>query len=298
MREAMVKLYFEKAGLLTTIQDLGRPNYQAFGIPKSGVMDKFAYKMANRLVDNPAGSPVLEITYLAPKIEIIGSCQMALTGANLSPKHNGKDASMYETITIKNQAKLSFGKVQNGCRAYLAIRGNWLVDKYLGSYSTLVNSVLSQKIQKGDELLIQPLSKIPKRIFPKKLRPKYPNEVVIRVLPAPEFELFNHYAIGFFFSQAYTVTTDSNRTGYRLQEKIPDFTTQQEIISSGIIAGTIQITHSGQAIVLLADAQTTGGYPRIAQVITADLDKFAQLKPHDKIRFQLISLEEAYQVLK
>lgn len=297
MLKKHIRIFFEKAGLETTVQDLGRSDYLAYGVPQSGAMDKFAYRIANHLLDNPINTPVLEITYLAPNILIEGDCQIALTGANLSPKLNGKTLPMYEAVNIQESAKLSFGNIQNGCRTYLAIRGNWLLEQHLGSCSTLNNSKLGKAIQKGDELFVEPFARIPKRIFPKKFRPTYPEEVNIRVLPAPEFEDFDKQSIGFFFSQTYTISKESNRIGYRLQEVLPNFSPQTELISSATLPGTIQITSAGQAIVLLADAQTTGGYPRIAQVITADLDKFAQLKPNDKIRFQLVTWEEARRIL-
>jgi allophanate hydrolase subunit 2 len=137
---------------------------------------------------------------------------------------------------------------------------------------------------------------VEQRIHPRKLRPEYPTRLRVRVLPGPEFEAFSPYAIGYFFSRGYRLTADSNRMGYRLDATIIDFRPAREVISSGIIPGTIQVTNSGQPIILMADAQTTGGYFRLANVISADMDRLAQLKPGDEVWFSLVHLEEAYEM--
>jgi len=291
MNKHTITLTIQKTGLHTNIQDTGRIGYQEFGVPSGGVMDRTAAATANWLVGNPATTPLIEITLMGPSIRIQGSAQIALTGANLSPQLNKGTIPMYETLTINKEATLSFGKAINGCRTYLAIGGDWQVQEWLGSSSaaTTTPSTLTPDsvLQKNSQLKIQPRFFLPKRIYEVNLRPIYSDPAFIKVVPGPEFELFSPYAIASFFSQTYTISNDSNRMGYRLIGKDLKIKLKREVISSGIVPGTIQISNSGQAILLMRDAQTTGGYPRIANVISKDLDTVAQLRPREGIRFEL-----------
>lgn len=287
----ITKLHFLKTGLQTTIQDGGRTGYQSYGIPISGAMDKQSANLANLIVGNEVDTPVLEITLLGPKIQFEGSCQIAITGANLSPKINHQPVSNYETINVKDGAILSFGATQIGCRSYLAVRGHWQIKKWLDSYSALPNNVEATPesyIQKEKPLQIETAPRIPKKILPLDKQPIYPNSLKIKVLPGPEFEQFSNYTIGYFFSGTHKITNESNRMGYRLDTRLNDFKPQKEVISSGIIPGTIQITRAGQPVILMSDAQTVGGYYRIANVLTEDLNKLAQLKPGEEVAFILM----------
>ena len=255
-------------------------------------MDKKAAILANELVANPPDTPVIEMTLLGPTIKVTGSCQIAITGADLSPKVNGQPMPLYETIDLKDGDLLTFGGAKKGCRAYLAIRGIWQINKWLDSYSALPYSgdaaMPDSFIQKNTYLKISPAARIAKRILPPERHPIFPTSLNLRVLPGPEFFDFNQDTIGYFFSRSYQITHESNRMGYRLDAILENFTPQKEVISSGIIPGTIQITRAGQPVILMADAQTVGGYYRIANVLTADLDKLAQLKPRDELRFSLV----------
>ena len=288
----MITLHFQKTGLLTTVQDNGRIGYQEFGVPVSGVMDQGAAQLANWLVGNPPNTPVLEITLLGPTIYIEGSAQIAITGADLSPQLNRQAVPNYETLTINKEATLSFGRINNGCRAYLAIGGEWLVKKWLDSASTATVSAQDLTpdsiITKNSTIQIQqPPAFISKRIPSPDLRQEYTAHIRVNVLPGPEFEAFSPYSIGYFFSQSYRISNDSNRMGYRLIGKELDFHPTKEVISSGIVPGTIQISNAGQPIILMRDAQTTGGYYRIANVLNADLDILAQAKPGTVVWFSL-----------
>lgn len=287
---------FLKAGLQTTIQDLGRKNHQAFGVPQSGVMDKSSARIANELVANSKDHPVLEITLMGPKMIFQGNYQIALTGADLSPTINNIPVPMYETIDVMDGDILAFGFAKSGCRAYLAIGGTWNIPQVLHSYSALPYSGQTATphsiIQKNTQLQIQAKKFISKKIYPKSRRPTFPKSLRIRVLAGPEFDYFSNYSIGYFFSRAYKITKDSNRMGYRLDANIIDFKPKREVISSGIVPGTIQVTSAGQPVILMADAQTTGGYYRLANVISADMDALGQLKPGDEIWFSLVSLDE------
>ena len=282
-----ITLEFLKAGLWTTVQDQGRIGHQAFGVPVGGAMDQTAAQLANWLVGNEKESPLLEITLLGPTIQINQAAQIAITGANLSPSINGIPIAMYETVSIEQGTILKFGKIQHGCRAYLAIGGKWMVQKWLDSGSAATTSpamLTPDSILKKDSILnIQSTSFIEKRTAP--TPPDYTSAIVVDVLAGPEFNNFSSSTIASFFSQEYTIANDSNRMGYRLLGTDLHFESKQEVISSGIVLGTIQISNAGQAILLMRDAHTTGGYPRIAVVAPSDLDRLAQLKPGEKVRF-------------
>ncbi len=283
-------LHFLKAGLWTTVQDQGRIGHQAFGVPVGGAMDQTAAQLANWLVGNATESPVLEITLLGPTVQINQAVQIAITGANLSPTVSGTSIPMYETVTIDKGSVLKFGKIQNGCRAYLAVGGKWSIQKWLDSASAATTSSATltpnSLINKDSILTISPTSFIEKRTVP--TPSDYATSIVVNVLPGPEFNNFSSHTIAHFFSQSYKVANDSNRMGYRLLGADLHFESKQEVISSGIVLGTIQISNAGQPILLLRDAQTTGGYPRIAIVAPKDLDRLAQLKPGEKVRFCFI----------
>lgn len=294
-------LYFEKPGLQTLVQDPGREGYRAFGVPVGGAMDRGAARAANWLVDNPFETPVLEITLMGPRIRISGDCQIALTGADLSAQIDGQAAPRYETVKVRSESVLSFGKARAGCRAYLAVGGKWQVRSWLGSCSAsaYAGKELTPDSFSGrnSRIAIQTHPSISYRHIPTEDRPGYPPRLRVRVLPGPEFESFSPYAVGRFFSRGYRLTADSNRMGFRLDAQILDFKPEREVISSGVLPGTIQVTNSGRPIILMADAQTTGGYYRLAQVISADMDRLAQLRPGDEVWFSLATLEEAREAL-
>lgn len=288
--DKLVTATFQKAGMLTTIQDMGRMGYQAYGVPIGGAMDKQAAKTANELIGNPPYFPVLEITLLGPTIHFDQSVQIAITGANLSPTINRTAISSYHTLTVQANDVLSFGRIINGCRAYLAIRGTWQLPQWLGSYSAvhpnkevLPNSI----IQKTSvlQILTSSFSNEITLLSPTPLTSQEPT--LITIVPGPEFDQFTNFQIAQFFSQTYTITNDSNRMGYRLQGKPMQLEKHSSMISSGIIPSTIQINNAGLPIILMRDAQTVGGYPRIATVIERDMDRLAQLKPSEQIRFIL-----------
>lgn len=256
-------------------------------------MDRTAAQTANWLVGNPLDTPVLEITLMGPTITITGRGTIALTGADLAARLDRQPAPRYETIRIDGRTTLSFSQPQSGCRAYLAVRGKWLLQPWLHSYAAAEGLTPESFIRKGQVIHIRSGVSTDYRRLPPETRQVYPSNLRVRVLPGPEFADFSPYAIGFFFSRGYRLNADSNRMGYRLNARLEDFSPEREIISSAVLPGTIQVTNAGQPIILMADAQTTGGYPRLANVISADLDRLAQLKPGDELWFSLVRLEEA-----
>ena len=284
----MIRLHVEKPGLHTLVQDSGRIGLQQYGIPVGGPLDRGAARMANQLVGNPPDTPVLELTLVGPQLRFEGDCQMALCGADLSPSLNGKPIALCQTIEVKDSALLQFGAPKSGCRAYLAVRGTWLLPKWLGSQSAFLQHTPCPTpesiLHKGQILEIQPLPPISRPPAP--TRHPIPSLPFIRVWPGPEFSGFSRAAIASFFGRKHRLSADSNRMGYRLVDPLDDMRPFPELISSGIVPGTVQVPPSGIPIILLADAQTIGGYPRIANVLLSDLDLLAQLKPGDALRFE------------
>lgn len=289
-----LQLHIIKPGLFTTVQDQGRAGYQAFGVPVSGALDQKSASIANLLVGNPEQAPVLEITMMGPTIQFERAGWIAITGANLSATINGTLCHQYQTLAVKSGDILKFGRPMHGCRAYLAVAGQWHLPKWLGSYSAITQNgtqlTPASILTKGQ--IIQISGAAPNiKTWPIEDRIAGPDISLIHVMPGPEFEAFSRFTIGSFFSQTFTISPDSNRMGYRLKERLASFKPKKELISSGVIPGTIQITGAGQPILLLADAQTTGGYYRLANVISYHMDVIAQLKPGDQIRFALLSDE-------
>lgn len=286
----LITIHIAQAGLQTTIQDLGRPGYQAQGVPLSGALDRRSAIQANYLVGNALNEPLLEITLLGPKLNFEQGAQIALTGADLSATLEGQAIPTYQTIAVPAGTTLGFGKPQNGCRAYLAIGGQWKVKKWLGSASAATQQpellTPDSILQKNSLFKVDVQQFIKPRMLQPEPLPIQDGHYILNVLPGPEFELFSRKTIASFFAQSYTITPNSNRMGYRLAPVIPGYFWPQENISSGIVPGTIQITNSGQPIVLLADAQTIGGYPRIATLSHDSLRHLAQLRPAERLRFQ------------
>ena len=288
-----IEVHFIKPGLRTTIQDYGRKGCQHLGIPVSGALDKEAMAYANQLVGNSKNTPVLECTMVGPEIKFHGESIISLTGAEMNATLNGNRIERYSIIKIKAGDILSLKAASEGCRAYIGIQGIWKVTSWMGSHSALSNFMSNGflgAIRAKDTLEIESLDSDIETEEVKLKKPYYSSCYIVRVVTGPDFERFNINQIENFFHQIFTVSQDANRMGYRLNESLLNYNAEKVEISSGIIPGTIQITNSGQPIVLLADAQTTGGYPRIANVVSEDLDMFGQIKAGDEVKFMLATL--------
>lgn len=291
-----VILHIKKAGLLTTIQDPGREGFRHMGVPQGGWLDEEAAQNANALAGNAPETPVLEITMSGPMIEVQeGRCLIAITGADISPVVDATPISINKRIEVHPGQVISFGRLLNGCRSYLAVNGEWNVARWLGSASAFLQDhthILPQSVlRKGDIIEIGTDSRShgpPQNIYPAK---QYVPPYVLRILPGPEYEWLGRESIEGFLFGRHHASKNSSRMGIRMVGSIPGTTNHKGLISSGVIPGTIQITQSGECIILLNDAQTTGGYPRIANVISADMDTLAQIKPGDEIRFEIVNQE-------
>lgn len=289
MADSIARIEVEKAGLLSLIQDSGRNGYQAFGLPVGGALDRRAAETANWLVGQRKDAPVLEITLQGPVLRFEADLQIAITGADLSPTVAGEKVARYQTLNLKKGQRLEFGPRQSGCRAYLAIGGQWEIPRWLGSYSSLQIGQefwpSGSRLEDGSCLQIGQRTPVAVRSVAPKEQPFHAHQITLRFMAGPEFSWFPDGLIRHFTTYPFTLGADSNRMGYRLREELPGYRAGRELISSGIVPGTVQILPSGAPVILLADAQTTGGYPRIANILNKDLDYLAQLVPGDKIRF-------------
>lgn len=294
----MCKIKVLKSGLCTTIQDIGRVGFQEYGIPVSGVMDEYSFYLANYLVEANKNNAVLEIPYIGPSLEFDFDISIAITGADLTPKINGVEIKLWETINIKKGDILSFHSIKKGARAYIAFAGEINVPLINGSKSTLLKSKLGgydgRQLKIGDEIeILNPRVLARKNKISYKYLPSYKNFQEIRVVLGPQDDYFTEKGIKTLFETKYEITKNSDRMGMRLEGKIIEHKDKADIISDAAVFGSIQVPANGQPIILLADRQTTGGYTKIATIIKADLPKLAQLSPKDTIKFKKLNLEEA-----
>lgn len=277
-------------GLFDTLQDEGRAGHQSQGVPLGGAMDRKSAALANQLVGNPLGTPVVESTLLGGRLCFHGPAQIALTGALAQPKLDGQPIPTYTTVNVSPGSVLNIGGMQQGCRTYLAIRGDWLIRKWLGSCSPppYQSDLLTpeSRLQRGQRWQIRESAPISVRSIAPKEQPAFPHIRDIKVFPGPEWTAFSIAATERFLNRAFTISKDANRMGLRLQENLPDADCLPSLLSSAVLPGTVQLPPSGQPIILMADAQTTGGYPRLVQACTDDLPTLAQCRPGDQIRFR------------
>lgn len=286
-------------GIFTTVQDYGRVGYQKFGISVAGVMDEYSYAMANALVGNKKGEAVLELTYFGPMLKFEEDMVIAITGANMNPRVDNKAVNMYESILVKAGSTLSFGKLEEGVRSYLAFGGEIDVPVVNGSKSTHVKSKMGgyegRQLKPKDELNII-VNKNAKegRVLPEKYIPKIDRFNVIGVVLGPQDDYFTEKGIhDLFRSGGYSLTKDMDRMGMRFDGEALEFKEGADIISDGATMGSIQVPSNGKPIILMADRQTTGGYTKIGTVIREDIPKLSQATALDKICFENISLEDS-----
>jgi biotin-dependent carboxylase-like uncharacterized protein len=290
-----------KPGLFTTVQDLGRYGFQKFGVPVSGAMDKYAFAYANLLVGNQKNDSCLEITLLGPELEVLNKAQIAVAGADFSLSLNGNFVPMGQTINVEKGDAFAFiGSPRSGCRAYLAVRGGIDVPLVLGSRSTYVRGCFGgyagRGLRAGD--LIQAFAPEQflknKRIIPPELISRYEQEFTVHVIRGPQEDMFTTEGIETFLSTMYTVTTESDRMGYRLDGAFIERKNMAELVTDSLMQGSVQVPGNGKPLVLMADAQTSGGYPKIATVTTPGVSRLAQARPNDKVHFTKISLTQAH----
>lgn len=282
-----------KPGVYTTIQDQGRYGYQASGIVVSGVMDKRSYELGNIILQQQ-NAPTFEFVMTGPTLKFHQSAVITITGAVFQPTIDGQQIPMWRPVQVLAGSILAVGSAKRGMYGYLFVKG-LDIPQTLGSTSTYEKAGLGKRLQKGDTFHVIPSSAKKVNWSLKPLN--FDRHVTIRVVKGTEYNLFTEASLKLFFNTLYIVTTQANRMGYRLQGVPLQQKVQHELLSSAVTYGTIQVPSNGQPIVLMADRQTTGGYAKIAQVISADLSKLAQCMPGTTILFKLISLEEAQTIL-
>jgi KipI family sensor histidine kinase inhibitor len=305
-------IHIEQCGFLTTIQDAGRINYLQYGVSKGGAMDTYSMQLANLLVGNDLSAPVLELTQSPHQFKFLQDTFVAFAGGGLQPQINGTELSFLQVHFIKAGAVLELKKQIPGFRLYMTVAGGFAGDKFLNSCSTdlLVKAggFEGRPLKKGDTLSLQKkLTDFQKNlyaVFQSGAAIKFNLETVnfqknsIRVMKGAEWDFLTEEAKEKIHSTSFSISPQSSRMGYRLKGESITSNEACDIISSPVTQGTVQLTSSGELIILMADAQTVGGYPRVLQVIAADLPLLAQKKPGDAIQFEMVSLQQAEEALK
>lgn len=282
------------------MRDRGRVGYRALGINPGGVMDTAAARIANILVGNDEKSAVLEIYFPAAQIEFGNDTAVALCGGDFGAELDGKSLPNWSTANVTAGSVLSFSRKLRGNVAYLAINGGLLVDEWLGSSSTNqvagVGGFQGRKLAAGDRVECAKGIAIANIASGVSVRPLYSRFPTVRIVPGSEFEFLTAPSERTFLGEGFTFTKDCDRMGYRLSGAPIHLLHERQMVSSAVTFGTIQLLPDGQLIILMADHQTSGGYPRIGNVISADLPILAQCGPGDGVSFAMVSIKEAERV--
>jgi biotin-dependent carboxylase-like uncharacterized protein len=296
-----------KPGMLSTFQDLGRFGQQHLGVSVAGAMDQRAHRLANVLVGNDPALATLEITLTGPTLRFTKPCCLALCGADLSATLNGQPLVLNRPIVVRAKDELSFGVRQHGTRAYLAVHGGFALEPVLGSTSTYLRSAMGgwhgRALRRDDEIPLlrslknKGLEDLAMDLWSLKIylpaALSEPRQTFVRLIKGQQWDEFTPESCAALLTEPYRISPDSERMGYRLQGASLLMTKPRQMISEGTTFGTIQVPAGGQPIILMADRQTTGGYPKMAYVASVDLPRLAQMGPGDIVSFKAISLEQA-----
>ena len=288
-----------KGGMMTTVQDLGRTGYQSQGFSVSGVMDVRSFKIANLLLDNPENEAVLEFTLIGPTLEFTSETIISITGGDFRPQINGKPAKMYTAIYMHRGDILTFGGARTGTRGYIAFSSYLDVPVVMGSRSTNIKCQIGgykgRKLEDEDYIAFR----AKRRYLPYYLSRSLDldefdqEKITLRVVMGPQEKMFTKEGRETFLNSEYTVTSEFDRMGCRIEREPVEHAGDGNINTDGISMGSVQVPLNGQPIIMLADRQSTGGYPKIGTVITVDFTKIAQARPGQKIRFVEVSLDLA-----
>jgi len=292
----MSHLRIDRPGLSTTIQDLGRPGRQRYGVPVSGALDPLALRLANALVGNPAGTAALEILALGPTLTVEApSVRVALVGSEVGLKIDGTAIPAGRSVTVPQGARISVGGFTDAASCILAVEGGFALAPAMGSLSTYARGGFGgfegRALKAGD---LVPLAEATATAGPERKSGQIDyGDGPIRVVLGPQESWFEPAAIERFFAEPYTVTAEADRMGMRLEGAKLAHARGFNIVSDGIAPGHIQVPGTGQPIILLADRQTVGGYPKIGAVIGADLPRLGRMRPGETLRFARIEVAEA-----
>ncbi len=288
-------------GMLTTVQDIGRYGYQRFGVPVSGAMDGFALRAANLLVGNDESAACLEITVLGPRIRFLADARIALAGGDLTPAMDGAPVLMWQSVEVSRGSVLSFKGIRDGMRAYLAVAGGIDAPLVMESRSTYLKGAIGglagRALRAKDALsAFEPRGPFVERSLSD--APAYGHEHELRVVLGPQNDAFTQRGLDTFLGSKYTVSMQSDRMGYRFDGPAIEHVKGPDIISDGTPLGAVQVPGDGKPIVLLADRGVTGGYTKIATVISADISKLSQAMPGDAVTFKAVEIEAAHDILR
>jgi len=299
-----------KPGLATTVQDAGREGYYNVGIPLSGALDQYSFRAANLLLGNDENAAVLECTLLGPELEFRRAAVIAVTGADMAPKLDGVPAPRNEAIAVEAGTVVSFDFMRTGARAYLAAAGGIDVPMILGSRSTYglgaFGGFQGRKLQAGDVLALGASTRAAKagRRIPDALAMALPKELELRVMPGLYFHRLTEASAATFFEDTWTVAPEADRIGYRYRHGRPlEFRGRKQpfgagsdpsnIVDAGYPYGSIQVPGGLEPIILHRDAVSGGGYAMIGTIISADMDKVAQMQPNNRAKFVKVDLDAA-----
>lgn len=290
-----------KPGLLTTIQDIGRPKKMHLGISHSGAMDTLSMRLANWLVGKPLASAIIEITLIGPIVEFQNDVSIAITGADFDLYLNGDLIFTNQTVHVKSGDKLEFDQLNKGARAYLAVAADFNIKACYQSYSTHLiagfGGYQGRELAINDNIELTNCRQTKTKTLPEQLTFNFSGSYFLRCCESVESQQFNDKDKKIFNEQQFLVSPESNRMGIRLKGEPINRSKIPSITSSGLTQGSIQIPPSGLPIISSVDGQTIGGYPRIANIISADLPLLGQIKAGDKIRFAMIDMALAHSIL-
>lgn len=283
-----------RAGMLTTVQDLGRRGYRAAGVPLGGAVDALALRLVNLLVGNAEDAAALEFTLVGPELEFSSEVMIALGGGDFG------SWPLWQPVRVRAGERVKLGAARTGCRGYLAIAGGFDVPVVLGSRGTYLRAKLGgwegRALRDGDVLRASEISRpvLGRWHIDERILPVYSAAVTVRCVRGAQADEFGET----FTTTEFKVTAKSDRMGARLSGPVVTRNVAHELVSTTVVPGTVQVPPDGQPIVLLADAQTIGGYPQIAHVLTVDLPLVAQLRPGDTVRFREVTLAEAHESMR
>ncbi len=274
-----------KSGLYTTIQDQGRFGYREKGVPVSGVMDVASASLANMLLGNSKNKAVMEITVMGPQLEFTKNTCIVITGAEMNVKINSTRISNNRVYDITKGDILTFGSAKRGCRAYVAIKNGFKTEQVLGSRSQYETVTEQKCISNGDEIHFVEFSFSKMSESNVRIKPNWLERNTLKIFKGPEFELLNEGQKKQLLKMEFTISKENNRMAYQLQENLSSH--NHSILTSATLPGTVQLTPSGQLIVLMKDAQTTGGYPRVLQLTDEAICILSQKRTGNQINFKL-----------
>jgi antagonist of KipI len=288
--------------MLTSVQDLGRPGFGVMGISPSGAADPVSMRIGNRLVGNPENAAALEMTLIGGHFQFSDKTMIAITGADFSAAIGGNRIPQYQSVAINAEETLEFGPSTGRARMYLCIQGGIDVPEFLGSRSTHLlgghGGHEGRALRKGDVLKIGKCSPdFRSRRLAGEGHTNLVPRTVFRVTQGPQWDLFSDAAKRAFFDETYRVTEVADRTGIRLEGAPLEVKLDRDMLTEGVALGAVQIPRDGKPIILFVEQQTTGGYPKIVNVIGADLNRVGQLQSHHEIRFELVDWEAARALL-